>query len=313
MNSDKRIEYQTRDAILKLLTDAEIARVGTEETAPRLSEGEEYLDLGHLEQGVQRARGTSAFMGRALPRRAVHDGTWLKIEAHLAASGIVKARGDLAANGVSHAGAAPVAGRFVLLAAVDDSDCAAGVLSAATGFARLIPGAEVHLLYVLENLSGLDPHADLSLEVQEGSFEKGRVRLEDLAREARAHSTTRMIAHVAIGNPWREIVQTAASVQADLVLVGTHDRDGIASALLGSVAQTVARKAPCPVLIVRPKSSRHGDVPEIEPPCPDCMRAQAESGGRTLWCAHHNEHHARARCHYEVPESFGLGSMLIRN
>jgi hypothetical protein len=153
----------------------------------------------------------------------------------------------------------------------------------------------------------------LPADAQKEAFEKGRVRLEDLGREARARVATRVAAHFAIGNPWREIVQTATNIQADLILVGTHDRGGVARAILGSVAQVVARKAPCPVLVVRPKKPRHDDVPEIEPPCPDCERAQAESGGKDLWCARHRGHHAHLRCHYEVPESFALGSMLIRD
>ncbi len=213
---------------------------------------------------------------------------------------------------IARIGAAPTV-RFVLLAAVDDSARAAEVILAATGFARLIQGAELHLLYVLEDFGGFDPNGTLPHDAREAAFAKGRVRLEDLGRDARSHCAARMIAHVAVGTPWREIVETAADVHADLVLVGTHDRDGIASTLLGSVAQTVVRKAPCPVLVVRPKASRHDGVPEIEPMCAECGRARAESGGTTLWCARHGAHHPRAHCHYEVPESFGLGSMLIRD
>lgn len=79
MNNDKRNELVTRDTIIELLSDNEIGSVSTAETALRLAEGEEYLDLEHLDQGVRKAHGTSATMGEVLPRKAVQEATWTKI------------------------------------------------------------------------------------------------------------------------------------------------------------------------------------------------------------------------------------------
>ncbi len=47
------------------------------------------------------------------------------------------------------------------------------------------------------------------------------------------------------------INQTALEVSADLIVMGTHGRRGVSRALLGSVAESVVRSAPCPVLTVR--------------------------------------------------------------
>jgi hypothetical protein len=71
---------------LSLLSDDENAKVSTAEAASRLAEGVEYLDLEHLDQGVQRANATTAkaTMGHVLPRGAVRDETWNKILAQLA-------------------------------------------------------------------------------------------------------------------------------------------------------------------------------------------------------------------------------------
>ena len=96
MKTDKRTDYVSREAILKLLSDDEVARVSTAETAVRLADGEEYLDLEHLEQGVRRALGITVPMGRVLPRRALHDDTWAKILAQLA--------GDRAARATANDG-----------------------------------------------------------------------------------------------------------------------------------------------------------------------------------------------------------------
>jgi nucleotide-binding universal stress UspA family protein len=56
---------------------------------------------------------------------------------------------------------------------------------------------------------------------------------------------------VRVGVPAEEIVRYAELCDADLIIMGTHGRSGIAHALLGSVAEQVVRVAPCPVLLVR--------------------------------------------------------------
>jgi nucleotide-binding universal stress UspA family protein len=52
------------------------------------------------------------------------------------------------------------------------------------------------------------------------------------------------------GQPYREIVRAAEEWGAQLIVTGTHGRSGMAHLLLGSVAERVARKAPCPVVVV---------------------------------------------------------------
>jgi hypothetical protein len=61
------------------------AKVSTAEALSGLAQGGEYLDLEHLDQGVQRAKAAIKVpMGQVLPRSAVCDETWSKILAHLA-------------------------------------------------------------------------------------------------------------------------------------------------------------------------------------------------------------------------------------
>jgi hypothetical protein len=72
--------YQRRNAVLKLLSDDEVAKVSNAETAVRLEEGEEYLDLARPERGALRASSSfSVSMGQVLPRSAVSDQTWAKL------------------------------------------------------------------------------------------------------------------------------------------------------------------------------------------------------------------------------------------
>ena len=53
------------------------------------------------------------------------------------------------------------------------------------------------------------------------------------------------------GAPFVEIVTAAKNEKADLIVMGTHGRTGLSHILVGSVAEKVVRKAPCPVLTVR--------------------------------------------------------------
>jgi hypothetical protein len=76
-----------REAILRLLTDAEVAKVSRAEGEPRLIEGDEYIDLEDLGSGVQLVQATPRTApGRALPRSAVSDATWAKIVKAIATS-----------------------------------------------------------------------------------------------------------------------------------------------------------------------------------------------------------------------------------
>ena len=74
----------TRDTILEMLSDDEIANVRAAESAARLGDGDEYLDLDALDQGVRRSPRPDTLMGRVLPRKAVQDETWNNILRELA-------------------------------------------------------------------------------------------------------------------------------------------------------------------------------------------------------------------------------------
>ncbi len=56
-----------------------------------------------------------------------------------------------------------------------------------------------------------------------------------------------------MGVAFVEIVDYAKQEDIDLIIIGSHGRTGIAHLLIGSTAEKVVRKAPCPVLTVRPK------------------------------------------------------------
>jgi nucleotide-binding universal stress UspA family protein len=62
----------------------------------------------------------------------------------------------------------------------------------------------------------------------------------------------------------RDVINNSAKeVDADLIVMGTHGRRGVSRALLGSVAETVVRTAPCPVLTVRSHTTVHPSRDEV--------------------------------------------------
>jgi nucleotide-binding universal stress UspA family protein len=58
-------------------------------------------------------------------------------------------------------------------------------------------------------------------------------------------------AKVGMGDPAFAILEQAKASQADIILMGTHGRGGLARFLIGSVSNSVLHQADCPVIIVR--------------------------------------------------------------
>ena len=78
MNAKK--DTLTREALLELLTDAEVAKVSLAEDASRLVEGDEYVDLTDPSAGIQQVQASPRTPpGHALPRSSVSDASWTKI------------------------------------------------------------------------------------------------------------------------------------------------------------------------------------------------------------------------------------------
>jgi hypothetical protein len=76
----------TREDILQILSEGEVASVGTANAQAQLGNGDEYLDLEQLQQGVQRAKSGVTPMGHVLPRKAIYEDTWRRVLRRLKAT-----------------------------------------------------------------------------------------------------------------------------------------------------------------------------------------------------------------------------------
>jgi nucleotide-binding universal stress UspA family protein len=201
----------------------------------------------------------------------------------------------------------------VYIVALDGTAAAEHVLEVACGLGNALGGAaELHLLHVLAMTPPSAAAAMGPIIAPTDLLDAGRGVLDTASAYAAAHFSGRILGHLSAGEPSREITQLASSLRADLVVVGTAGKTGIKRLALGSVAEKVVRHAGCPVLVVRPKDYHARAVPEIEPPCGDCIAVQQETARAKLWCERHSAHHTQGRLHYEVPPSFAMGSMLLR-
>jgi universal stress protein A len=65
------------------------------------------------------------------------------------------------------------------------------------------------------------------------------------------------IAEVRGGAPSAQIIRAAIDWGADLIVMATHGKTGLAPLVIGRIADHVVRHAPCPVLVVRDAALQH--------------------------------------------------------
>jgi len=74
---------------------------------------------------------------------------------------------------------------------------------------------------------------------------------EKLNRLEAPNAGVRLERRLERGSAALEILRVGQEIQTDLIVMGTHGRTGLGRLLMGSVAEQVVRKAPCPVLTVK--------------------------------------------------------------
>jgi nucleotide-binding universal stress UspA family protein len=154
-----------------------------------------------------------------------------------------------------------------ILVPVDFSVCSMLVTRQAAGLATRL-GARLVVLHVAELPAGVSPETQVRPEGVDISASDylcadARERLAPLADAARELGAAAEL-EVRFGPVVPTILQAADATQADLIILGTHGRTGLARIVLGSVAEGVSHK----VMLVRRESR------------PECARESCE------WCPH---------------------------
>jgi nucleotide-binding universal stress UspA family protein len=116
-------------------------------------------------------------------------------------------------------------------------------------------GAELHLLHVVAELANpypyLGPPFNEVVSLETMIRQKAETALGAWVPPDR-FKALRIVRDLRGGSPIANILQYAEEKKVDLIVMGTHGRHGFSHLLLGSVAEHVVRRAPCPVLTVRP-------------------------------------------------------------
>lgn len=115
--------------------------------------------------------------------------------------------------------------------------------------------AKLYILHVINEKifsEGLSLPRVVSVEEMEKEMtEEADKQLRLLIREENGEGIVRETA-TRRGTPFLEIIRFSKENDIDLIIIGTHGRSGFEHILFGSTAEKVVRKAPCPVLSVRP-------------------------------------------------------------
>ena len=136
-----------------------------------------------------------------------------------------------------------------ILVPLDGSSPADGALAYAL---EQFTDADIVALYVMDPVDGATAWGPGSAgdwlsaaeERSEAVLENAADAATDAGREIETDST--------VGRPAHAIVEYVDEHDIYQVIIGSHGRDGLARVLLGSVAETVVRRAPVPVTVVRP-------------------------------------------------------------
>ena len=117
--------------------------------------------------------------------------------------------------------------------------------------------SELHLLHVVPDPALLIPEAGMF------SVEAMQSQSDDLARRALLQldelpgtgweNGKPIRREVRVGTIFLEIILYARAAEIDLIVIGTHGRSALMHVLMGSVAERIVRKSPCPVLTVKPE------------------------------------------------------------
>jgi len=147
-----------------------------------------------------------------------------------------------------------------ILHPTDFSDNSKEAFEYAVGLAEK-HGAEMVLLHVVERFDYAPPEYYMSAAELGGEIER-RIDESRKHMDGMAAAIKKVKVQVAVveGKPFVEIIRYAKEQGIDLIVLGTHGRTGLAHILIGSTAEKVVRKAPCPVLTIRGKGMEFENI-----------------------------------------------------
>ncbi len=135
-----------------------------------------------------------------------------------------------------------------VLVPLDGSPQAHEALTYAT---ETFPKAAIVVVHVVNPAAGTTDIEGIMTDTA-GVVDEQQQFAEELFEQARETAGDRIVdSEVLAGRAANEIVKYVADHEIDAIVMGSHGRDGAARLLLGSVSETVVRRSPVPVTVVR--------------------------------------------------------------
>ncbi len=142
-----------------------------------------------------------------------------------------------------------------ILVGIDGSDPSKLALKTAIELAKAANAAlaiiTVHDERFLESSATPEDFSNITAVI-ETDEELGKALLERARSQAAAAGISDVSVRMLEGEPSAHIVDAAKDFHADLIVVSTHERTGLARLFVGSVSEHVIRHATCSVLVARP-------------------------------------------------------------
>ena len=115
-------------------------------------------------------------------------------------------------------------------------------------------GGSLHVLHVLDT-DFLTGAVHITIEPLDESVAKWRKRAEEKLNKLYHKDDEEGLdiqIHLREGLPHEEILKAAEEIKADLIIMGSHGRQGLERAIFGSVAEKVVRTADTPLMLIKP-------------------------------------------------------------
>jgi nucleotide-binding universal stress UspA family protein len=139
-----------------------------------------------------------------------------------------------------------------IVVATDFSEGSDAAMERAFGLAKAL-GATIDLVHVLDTAILAAPTSLGAMPLVEPQVLMDQIDEALSKRVAEAQKGGLVCQSNSLdGYPAREIVRHAEKTNADLIVLGTHGRTGVAHVIMGSVAQRVVQRSSCPVLVIPP-------------------------------------------------------------
>jgi len=155
-----------------------------------------------------------------------------------------------------------------ILVAIDFSERSSAALAAGHALASLY-GSKVELVHVVRDSGPYPGFAPNILSLVDYDPAQGEAVQERMKRFVeRTKGPAPSAYHVSIGSPSRVIPALATERGTGAIVMGTHGRQGVAHALIGSVAEATLRRSACPVLTLKETHMQKAAVPPVRSAIP---------------------------------------------